>query len=306
MLKNGTLKASRKNNVKPSKADGHRAAIGVQRGKRWSEFSIDGEPSYECLLYWALGLFDASVGAAPTNPGTGAYQYAFQDLQNGLPTIHTPQTYSFQYGNSLGENSQFAFGAITGLNLKVGKSAVSYSTQGLASYPTKNITLTATPTIQPTNLINVTDCRFSYATAFSGLSTGKLLTGLDLELDIKNRFKQGFFIDDATTSVGGIFETQPDCTGKITVTEGSESDYFLGDLEASTPFYVQLLATGPLIVTGSPNIYNTFKWIMCAQVTEEQETEEDDLFAGMYSFNSYEDPTNGDINITCINTLATP
>lgn len=301
LIPNGTFSgAKRKNSVKIADAEGHRAGIGVQRGKRWSEWSCNGALGYNVMSYWAQGMFDASV--SPTNPATGAYVYVYQDL-NG--TLHTPQTYSFEYGNSLGENSKFAFGTLSDLTLKIDEANCTYEVGGFGAYPTKNISMTATPTRIAPNLVSFTDCRLSLATAFGSISSGKLVTAKSIEISIKNRFKAAFFIDDATISFGGILELMPTISGKIIVAEGTESDQFLSALEASTLVYLQLKATGPLIIAGSPNYFNTIQYTWACFIEEEEESDTDDLFTGTYTFKSAEDVTNGDVNLSITNTIAT-
>jgi hypothetical protein len=259
---------------------------------------------YNVAAYIGQGLFDASV--SPTNPGTGAYVYTYADTSTaGVQTLHTPQTYSFEYGNSRGSNSKFPFGTITDYSLTISQTACDYTISGFGAYPTKNISMTASPTYVAPNLMSYTDCRISFATTFSSLSSGKLLTGKSVVLNTKNRFKAQFFIDDATISIGGILEDSPENTGTIVVAEGTESDLFLSALETSTMFWLQLKATGPLIVAGTPNYYNSYIDTWACYMDSEEEGNSDDLFTGTYQFHMAEDVTNNDRNLVITNTIAT-
>ena len=153
----------------------------------------------------------------------------------------------------------------------------------------------------------MTDFRINFASTFAGLTSGspKLLTGRDIEINVKSKYKSVFFIDDATISLGGILEKRPDITGKIIVAEGTESDYFLSAMETqSSPVYLQLQGTGPLIATGTPNIYYGLKITAAIYINNEDETDDSDLFSGSYDFYSGEDVVNGDFAVQCITTSA--
>lgn len=301
-VKNATFSNKRQTNVKKANAEGHKSAIGNQRGKRWSEWKMDGPLGYPIMAYHGSMLFNAASGQSPSLVATGAYQYSYAMLPT---TVDTPQTVSFEYGSNQGENSKFAFGTMTDLSVHVSDTQADYSASGFGAYPTKNITLTSSPTIINPVLVSMTDCRINYATTYSGLSTGKLLTAKDIEMSVKAKYRSVLFVDDATSSIGGILEKIPDVSAKLIVAEGTESDYFLTDIETSTPCYLQLQATGPVLATGTPNTYNSIKYAMSLLANNEDETDSDELFAGVYDFNSNEDTTNNDINLSVICSLAT-
>jgi len=298
LIKNGTFKATRRNNAKKVDSEGHRNSLAQQRGKKWTEWTCTGALGYNVAAYWGHGFYDV---VSPTNPGTGAYTYTYQDM-NG--TFHTPQTFTFDTGNSLGSNSRFAFGTMADYTITINSTSCDYSVSGFGAYPTKNITMTATPTQIAPDVVHLTDCRCSFSTTFAGLGAGKLTTPKELELSVKSKYKYQLFIDDATSSIGGILEKKPEMTGKITVAEGTESDKFLSALEGSTLFYLQLLCTGGLIIAGTPNIYRTIAYTWACFVDTEDETDDDDLFAGSYTFYGAEDTTNGDTNYVVTNTLS--
>lgn len=300
-IPNGTFSNKRNSAIKKVSAEGHKSAIGQQRGKMWSSWKIDGQIGYNVMPYWAAMLIGIA-GTTPTTPGTGAYQYTY-NMSSIEPD--TPQTVTFEYGNSQGSNSRFGYGTMTDFSLHVNETTADYSASGVGAYPTKNITMTPTPTQVAPMLANMTDFRFNYADTFAGLSAGKLLTATDMQVDVKSKYKSKFFIDDATNSFGGILELRPDITGKIIVAEGTESDYFLNDTESSTLVYLQMLGTGPLIVTGTPNIYNLIQVTMAVYINNEDETDDSDLFAGSYDFYTGEDLTDHDFSIVCVNTLPT-
>ena len=299
ILKNGTFSNKRQNNVKKGEAEGHKSAIGQQRGKRWSEWKLNGQLGYNIPPYVVGLLLSAAAGAAPTSVGTGAYQYgATMSSQNS----DTPQTLTFEYGNNLGSNSRFAYGTAADLTIKVNESSCDYDISGFGAYPAKNVTLNTTGVVTiPALLANMTDFRFNYASTFAGLSSGKLLTAKDLEINVKNKYKAVFFIDDATVSIGGILERRPEITGKVIVAQGTESDYFLGNLETSTMCYMQMQGTGPLIGGG---VYNSLKLTFPFFVNNEDETDDSDLFAGSYDFYAGEDTVNGDFSLSAVCALA--
>jgi hypothetical protein len=301
-FKNATFTNKRQNNVKKADAEGHKSAIGQQRGKRWSEWKMTGALGYNIMAYFGAFLFNAASGAAPTNPATGAYKYTYAMLPT---TVDTPQTISFEYGNNQGENSKFGFGTMTDLTIHISDSMADYDCAGFGQYPTKPITMTSSPTMISPVLVNMLDCRVNYATTYAGLSGGKLLTAKDIELSVKAKYRSQIFIDDATSSIGGILEKIPDCSCKLIVAEGTESDYFLNNLEASTQSYLQLQATGPILASGSPNTYNSIKYGFSLFTSNEDETDSDELFAGSYDFYTGEDTTNNDINLEVICGLAT-
>lgn len=300
IIKNATFNNKRQNNVKKGEAEGHKSAIGQQRGKRWSEWKVNGQLGYNIPPYVVGMLLSASQAAAPTSVGAGSYQYsAVMSSQNS----DTPQTMTFEYGNNLGSNSRFAYGTAADFTIKINESSCDYDLSGFGAYPTKNIALNTTgvSTINPV-LANMTDFRFNYSSSFGGLSAGKLLTSKDIEINVKNKYKAVFFIDDATVSIGGILEKKPEITGKIIVAEGTESDYFLGNLETSQLNYLQLQGTGPLIAAG---VYNSLKITFPFYVNNEDEVDSSDLFAGSYDFYAGEDTVNGDFGISSVSTLAT-
>jgi hypothetical protein len=301
VVKNGTFTNKRQNNVKKADAEGHKSSIGQQRGKRWSEWKWSGNLGYNVAAYAGAMIFNAAAGAAPSTVATGAYQYTYAMLPT---TVDTPQTLTFEYGNSQGSNSKFGFGTATDFSMHVNETLADYDMSGFGAYPTKNITMTSSPTIVTPVLANMTDFRLNYATTFSGLSTGKLLTATDIQMDIKAKYRSQMFIDDATSSIGGILEKIPDISAKLIVAEGTESDYFLGNLENSTLSYLQLQGTGSLLASGSPNIYNSIKYTLALYTSNEDETDSDDLFAGQYDFYSGEDTTNNDVNLQVICGLA--
>lgn len=304
-IANGTFSEKRNNNIKKAAAEGHKSAIGTQRGKRWMDWKCSGPIGYTIMPYWYSMLLSAAGGAAPTaTTPTGGYVYNYQ-MNSTL--VDTPQTMTFEYGNNQGSNSRFGFGTMSDMTLKVNDSAVDYDCSGFGAYATKNITMTAAPTVLAPVLANMTDFRVNYATTFAGLSTGspKLLTARDIELNVKSKYKSVFFIDDATISLGGILEKRPDVTGKVIVAEGTESDYFLAAMETqSSPVYLQLQGTGPLITAGTPNIYYLLKYTVAIFLNNEDETDDSDLFSGSYDFYSGEDTVNGDLTVQCITTSA--
>jgi len=300
LMKNGTFKNKRTPNKKRVEAEGHRHAIGQQKGKRWSEWSISGQLGYSFLSYIGAGLFGP---VSPTNPATGAYTYSYVEAN---ATLNTPQTFSFEWGNSLGSNSKMAFGVMTDFDLKVSPTDASYTLNGFGAYPIKNITMTANPTIISPVICAISDFKINFAISYANLATGKLLTAKAIDMGVKGKYMYELFIDDATNSIGGVVEKVPDCSGKITVALGSESDYFLANLESDSLIYMQLVGTGPILYNagGVGNVYSQVIYTWAAYVENEDEGDTEELATGTYDFYCGEDVANNDMSLVVTNYLS--
>lgn len=301
-IKNGTFTPpKRQNNVKTAQDDGTKSAIGQQRGKRWAEWSISGQLGYSVMPYWAAMLITATP--VLTTPGTLSKKRVYKMNSRN---VDTPQTMTFEYGNNQGSNDRMAFGTATDMTITINENTADYTINGFGAYPDYPITLTASPTLVPANLMNMTDFDIFYSnTLFSDLGTSKLLQARALEFSVKGKYKSKLFINSADTTIGGILEKKADIGGKITVAVGSESDKFLASLEQSTLGYLQFVATGSSIETVTMiTYYNSFKTTLACYVSNQDLTDDDDLYAGMYDFYAADEETNGDLVMETITAQA--
>ncbi len=94
-IANGTFSDKRNNNIKRAGAEGHKSAIGTQRGKRWMDWKCSGAIGYTIMPYWCAMLLSGASGQAPiaTNPA-GGFIYNYQ-MNSTL--VVTPQTMTFEY-----------------------------------------------------------------------------------------------------------------------------------------------------------------------------------------------------------------
>jgi len=255
------------------------------------------------MPYWISMIY----GISDITPSVVVASEAFSYGKTMSSTnVDTPQTMTIEYGNNQGFNDRIAFATAMDFTFKVSQASCEYGLTGFGLYPSQNITLTASPTVIAANLVNFGDFRVSYAAAYSDLGTGKLLTSKEIEFNVKSKYMGQFFIDDATTSFGGILEKIPDITGQITVAKGTESDQFLAQLETGALGYLQIQGTGPLLATVSmANTYASILYTMCMSVSGETNDETDSLYVSKYDFYSAEDVVNGDINCTAVCGLAT-
>lgn len=265
-------------------AGGKYATLAVY-GKEWTESKIDGQMSYNDMVY----LLAAHVAyAAPAQQGvTSAYLWGHESAQDSEDTV---KTYTVEQGSSVRAHKN-AYGLINMLGYSINRDECKVRGSMIGHRITDGITMTATPTeIEAVPISPDSVC--VYCDEDSGdLGTTKLTRVFSIDWEQSARFGAVWPVDCALDNFAAHVETEPKSTFKLVTAANSQGMGFLANARAGTKLFFRVESNGAEIDTGENYL---FQHDLCATVAEIGEfRDEQGVYALEWTFNVKYDPTWG-------------
>lgn len=204
-------------------------------GKEWIEAKIRGPITYTEICYLLSGL----LGTA-TITGTTAKTWTFPLASFAADN---PKTYTVEQG-SAERAHRFAYGLVTGLNMKFDRSKVEVDGTMMGHALTDGITLTASPADVPLIPIAPSHITAKIADTQGGLTAATNLTRLiALELALTGRFAPVWVLNGSTTFPAHV-EVEPKLELKMLVAADVEGMGLLTTMRGNATKFVRIAANG--------------------------------------------------------------
>lgn len=221
--------------VRPS---GYKYATASYPLKEWGGFSINGDMTYNELVYILAGLLDHS---APTQQGaTPAYKWTFDSLTSeGDDT----KSFTIEQGD---ENSAWRLvGArYTGVTLNFSRTGATIQGDGIGTEFEEGITLTPNPTELDPIMVLPTQLKLYAADTMTGLNSAQALTrSFSFEWSVTNKLGLAWPIGTAPFAI----ESEPTNTAKIRLATDTYGMSYINDLRDAKTKWFKLVAIGPTI-----------------------------------------------------------
>lgn len=266
--------------------------------REWTEFGIEGKPTYDELVYLL-----SCIVATPVITVSGTTGHLF---------THTPLTYaedavkslSMEFGSAV-LAERWAYGMLKEVGITFSRDAIDLSGSGFAMPIEDGITMTATPTALPMVPLLPGKLDFFLDSSAANLGNTKLLATKSIDWKFADRFDPAWFVNSAINGFGAHIEIDP--TNELTL--ACEADAvgmgFLTQLRANTVKFLRITCTGPQIGAG-PAIYSaTFDF--CVAVNAGTDLKDaDGVFGSEWPLTVTHDPTWGKaFEVKIINSLTT-
>lgn len=275
----------------PFRPEGMKFPTLVVQNKEFTEFDMEGVPTFEEVIVPLSGAATAAVvsqvmdGAVPTT----AYEWVFTPSST---SSDNPKTFTLERGEAGVQAERFAHVLFTSFGLEVSRSGVSMSGGGFAKAAEKGVTPTGGLST-PVALTPITPGMFSVymADTFAGLSTGaesnsaaKLGRVISANPAIEDRYNQAWFVNQAEQSFTTFVES-PDGVGGtfgLTVEADTAGMVHLDTLRSGATKFIRVEALGPVLYNAGtkPNLRAMFRWDYAVKVAEAEGWEDED---GVYA-----------------------
>jgi len=276
-----------------------RNTLVVPPGKRWTQASIDGIPTYTQMVYLLSGLLRAATISTPVG-ATNARRWLF-DLSASAQD--DPKTFTVEQGNST-RAQKFTYGYLNEFSLEFSKGDVSMSGTMMGRALQDAITITASPTAIALEPIAPQHVDVFFADTQAGLDGATKLAGdFSASFKLSNRFASQYRLDSTQTSFATIVELKPDVELSLVLDADNAGYAPLAKLTAGSKQFIRVQAvSGNEVETGQPYKFNLD---FCGAVAAYPGTgEQDGAVTVEWVFKAIEDPTWGkDFEIYLINAL---
>lgn len=219
----------------PYRPMGSKVATSVTVQKGWTEFGLEGAISYIDLPYLLSSVLTKAAVA-------GTWQFAFNPF-----APDDPQVYTMEYGSSAGAE-RFAFGLISALELTFSTTESRMRGNGIGRKMADGITLTASPTIKPSQVVSE-----KTTSVFVGDSVGGLVNAgrfFEAAWNITGRYGPVMTLDATQDSFSNFVELVPTYTARLVCAKNSTAAGYMTDLDSAKTKFMRIKSTGA-IFTGT-------------------------------------------------------
>ena len=300
-------------------------------GREWSEWSLEGVPTYNELAYPLMGIIALPVVADVGVVGS-AYGWTFTPATNTADEI---VTYTFEQGSTSNRIHRAQYGTFTDLSFSIDRSSFSVSGSAIAQSMIDGeagdgtgaaVTsfIDTSGTIDTRSLVPILPsqtCVYQNNNTPGSVEDDLLTRVLSVEINVSNRFAPLWVLDCSQSSWVIPIEVEPEVTMSITMEADNKDTEDLsaatgGEIEGgdigmaflhamrangnltdtdhadySRPNFFRVEATGDVLEAGFPYL---FRFDMAGRVTDVSEfTDEDGLFAITWTFAATHDATYG-------------
>lgn len=201
-----------------------------------SEFGLEGVISYIDLTYWL-----SSCLRKATTPGTWIF-----DSNPFAADVF--QTFTMEYGSAAGAE-RLAYGAVTGLEFAFTETECRMRGNGIGRDMADGITLTPTPTILPSVVLNPANTDVFIGDSIGGLANAGRF--FEANFNISGRYNPVVTLDSSQPSFSALVEGSPTLTARLVCEKDSVANGYMTDLKSAKTKYMRIKNTDPRIVTGS-------------------------------------------------------
>jgi hypothetical protein len=279
--------------------------------QEWTEGDLEGQPTYDEVIYPLAGAVGAPVTSQIMDAATptGAYQHVFTPSSSELDS---PKTFTLEQGDAT-QAEQITHLLITAFGLDVSRSEVSLSGSAFGRSVEKGITLTPGLAI-PSGQVPILPGQFCVYTAdtaaeLSDPGATHLTRVISVNPSIGDRYNPAWFVNCQEPSFTTWTENPegPTSENAMTLEADAVGMGLLDRLRDGATVYFRLVATGPEIMAGVPESAYKFQWDMAVKAREvDTWSDEDGIWAIPYTFQVVHDETwNKSQVITVVNSRAT-
>jgi hypothetical protein len=264
-----------------------RNTVVIPPGKRWTQASLEGVPTYTQMGYLLAALLKAPTITTPAG-ATNTRKWLFNLSASGQDD---PKTLTIEQGNST-RAQKFTYGHLNEFGLEFSKSEVGMSGTIMGRALQDSVAITGSPTAIALQPIAPQEIDVYFADTQAGLDGATKLAGdYSVSFKISNRFSQLFALDSAQTSFGTIVELKPEVELSL-VLDADDAGYApLAKLTAGGKQFIRVKATGPQTEVGQTYLFNLD---FCGAVMSYPGTgEQDGAVTVEWTFKAIEDATWG-------------
>jgi hypothetical protein len=216
-------------------------------GKEWAEISLEGQPTFDEVIYALSSVLTTAVVTTPGG-GTTSRDWTFSP---STASDDTPKTFTIEQGSSVRAH-RCAYSILTGLTVSYenGRENVSIDGEGIGRAIEDGVTLTAGPASLPLVPILAKDTTFYLDTTSAGLGTtilGGTPGAVGAEISVSNRYGPRWGYNAAVPSYSEHLELEPDVTVKFTVEANAAGMGYLTNLRAGDTRFFRAETLGPTI-----------------------------------------------------------
>lgn len=266
--------------------------------QEWTEADLSGILTYTEVVYPLSMLLGPATITTPAG-GTTSRKWVWAPAANA---VLTPVSASVEKGSSV-YASDFQGAVLTGFNIgwnRTDRIEIGGSVYGKRL--NKGVAMTtigANPTVP---LIRVLPPQIDVYvdTTFAGLGTTKQLRAFESGISFDNFYGSVWPLNSAITGHDGMIPTQPDSASNMLLMADAAGMAFLDNARAGTTVYVRIKATGPIIETTIPYL---FQVDFAAQIADvDAFSDSDGIYAVPWSFQPIFDGVNPPVTFTVQNT----
>jgi len=235
-----SMKPSPQTETSPFRAMGNKYASFVSLNKEWTSITIDGQPTFNEIVYLLSGLMHY---AAPVQQGsTAAYKWTFV---SNTSAADVGKSFTIEQGDA--DRAWRVAGArISGLTFDFGRNEIKVSGNGVGEQLETDITLTATPTALSPAPILPTMLKFYTADTQAGLAGASALgNSFSMQWSLTDKFGLAWPVGQDAVAVEG----EPNASGKIVLATDAAGLGLIATLRAASTKWFRIEATGGLIAT---------------------------------------------------------
>jgi hypothetical protein len=289
-----SMKPSPQTETSPFRAMGNKYASFVSLNKEWTSITIDGQPTFNEIVYLLSGLMHY---AAPVQQGsTAAYKWTFV---SNTSAADVGKSFTIEQGDA--DRAWRVAGArISGLTFDFGRNEIKVSGNGVGEQLETGITLTATPTALSPAPILPTMLKFYTADTQAGLAGASALgNSFSMQWSLTDKFGLAWPVGQDAVAVEG----EPNASGKIVLATDAAGLGLIATLRAASTKWFRIEATGGLIAT---SYYQKLTIDFPAQIESVGDpTDTDNVYTMEFGLKPIHDSTWGkSVNIEVITNLS--
>lgn len=280
--------------------------------QEWVEGDVEGQPTYDEVVYPLSGAFGAPVTSQIMDDvtPTGAYQHVFTPNSSAADA---PFTYTLEQGQDGIQAEQINHILFTAFGLDISRSGVELSGSFIGKKAVTGFNPTDGLSI-PSDLRPILPGHFSVYVADTGDDLGdvgqtKLLRVISTNPNVSDRYNPAWFVNAAEESFTTWTENAegPTAENAMTLEADTVGMSYLGKLRSGETIFIRLEAIGAEVLEGVPESALRFTWDMAVKAREvDTWSDEDGIWAIPFTFQMVHDGDWGKATtVTVVNELAT-
>lgn len=233
-----SMKPSPQVETKPFRPMGNKYASFASLNKEWSRVSIDGQPTFNEIVYLLASLLHYSTPAQQAS--TTAYKWSFG---SNTSSADVGKTFTIEQGDA--NNAWRVSGAkISGLTFNFGRNEITVSGDAIGEQFETGITMTASPTSLAPLPILPTMLKFYTADTQAGLATAQALTNsFSMTWSLVDKFALSWPVGQDPEAVEG----EPNYSSRITVATDAAGMAFITTMRNAATKWFRIEAIGGTI-----------------------------------------------------------
>jgi hypothetical protein len=251
---------------------GSKVSVDTVIGKGMTQSAIEGVPDYNNLVYLLSSLV-SSPGITTPNGGTLTRLWRFRSKHSNPDTF---KTFTMQVG-SADFAMQYAYNVCTELTLRLSPQDVSLTGTMIGQKLADGQSMTASPTVIPTMVLDPTTIDVFVGTSLSNWT--QLDRDLLLDLNVGGRFSPVYALDSRKASFSSVVERAPTHSNTLVLEANAIGVGYMDAMYDKDSFFLKVLATGPLI---EGSLYHSFQMIFAFKLLPGDRGDRNDVYGITY------------------------